>query len=46
MTMSIKYPLLLVSLCQAYKTKDLLDNESKLLHGGAELDDYYQFLGQ
>lgn len=33
MTMSMKYPLLLVSLLQANKTKHLMDSENKLLYG-------------
>jgi len=33
MTMSMKYPLLLVSLLQANTTKDLMDSENKLLYG-------------
>lgn len=31
--MSMKYPLLLVSLLQANKTKDLMDSENNLLYG-------------
>lgn len=41
MTMNIKCPLLLVSVLQANKTKDLVYNESKVLHGGTELDACY-----
>lgn len=41
MTMSINCPLILASLLQANKTKDLVDNESKLLLGGTEPDAYY-----